>query len=1369
MKGGIVNAFRSSALTANLQKTQRAVDIPPEQQVLLHITADRYGVNQRVRAFLFEFNHPFANWEVVINDLRTTSLGDLYHYLKHPCAPEAVAVFLNVFRHLFSIELSPRFERELLRTLLEFLTKLLESSQAGRLEAQILEMLDFLAGALAEKPSLSAKGSALFHRACPKFRPFSRLAPAFNALFSHTLVTTYRHWLAHCDLVSWYDRNRGLFSPGSDYGPVLARLCPEHWQDWISQAEAADTAKELLALPDFGTLVDAAIQTAEDVTEPVDRAQFLLYFLNNALFADHEHWLLSRLVACLRAIGQSDAAVIQGFIPRFFSFLKRHRFERKAIAMNCAFTLGQELGQRGDQVLLTAFIDQLVSLPFESPDVRGVTDEWEMMVNPNHLPNVRLLMRLIELHPSRYRRLLSALVLQLAINGLFVADTDLFQKDISRLLNADIGPVYQKIKQLARMFPVYFTEIGAEGELRDVSTEIDQIRERRDPLIHFLRKQTHVESNSSQVAFTREIIGFWTTADKSPLKAWLPTDVFQEVRAKGPFFDEVHRVFRTLDQTLGFPDYLSLDAEVLARQIDAQTEVSAGERTRARLLLRLYRLLEQKYSFGTQGIAERLRQSVLVDGRRVETLIELLADGSPLETLRATLDVLEALKEIILDPEVSEGDERIYHKRHVAAGIPSMYGVYRERKFEAMGLTLRLETLARHLYADLIASINLNYATKKTLLDIHEILTLLMRALQIDGMHSASLENNLNLLSMGLQAQDFSVDQLVNVFQFIAADIHEITNRYVLNVHTGNIETILAQRPTAGAPGDDLEESVYSQSEKLLRELITACFGLQDLDDLVGKVLVALTNMRQQLDDRMLLLLMSYDPYRLLSPIYGDEQLYDNPLHLGSKGYFLKRLGAYGLPVPEGFIVTTELFRCQVAMSYDPFREDTRSRIREYLTRLEAASGKRFGDAQNPLLLSVRSGAVMSMPGMMNTFLNVGLNDEIAETLGSREKYAWAVWDCYRRLIQSWAMAHGVNRDVFDEAIQRFKQRYGVEKKMDFSPAYMREIAFHYKAIMSDYGVALIEEPFEQLVKAVQIVLESWFSDRAANYRQHLGIAEQWGTAAIVQCMVLGNLNKRSGSGVIMTRNPRDSDATLELYGDYNVCSQGEDVVSGLVNPLPITETQQQLDNAGNGGSSLERKFPAIYQRLKQTAAFLIEDRGYAHQEIEFTFESERSQDLFVLQTRNMVYSGQERIQVFVSSEALKDALLGRGIGAGGGALSGRAAFTKADIQALQARDPGCSVILIRPDTVPDDFALIAQADGLLTARGGCTSHAAVAAHRLGKTCVVNCRSLQVYEHGQQAELNGHVIRFGDCLSIDGRQGTIYSGQFPVQYEDIIQ
>jgi len=1363
-----VSDFRSSALSANLQETQGPIEIPPEQLALLEITRNLYGVSKRVQEFLIELNHPFANWDSVIEGLRLTSLSYLHYFLKHADKLTAISVLVEIIKGAFAADLPPKNELELLRTTLEFLAKLLEAEESENFESYVLDTLEHLEEVFQKEPTLCQGRSTLLNRFCQEFLPHKKLNRVYTDLFRQSLLVTYQGWLEHCDLSVWYSANRNLFSSESDYQDVLEALTPSVWQELMEMAEAAETARDLLVLPDYKALVDKALDTVQKIDEPADRAQFLLYMVDNETFANYEHWLMSDLVSCLRALGSSDESVLLNFIPRFFTLLNRHQFKRKSIALNCAYTLGETLAGRPENRLLEEFIYQLINVPFEAPDIYGVTDRWEVLINPNHLPHVRLLMHLIEIDPSRFRKLLSALVLQIAIRGLFIKDTDLFQKDVSQLLNAKISPVYQKVKQLARMFPVYFTEIGSEGELRDVSTEIDQIQARRDPLIHFLRKLTHVESNNTQVDFTREIIGYWTSGDKVPLKPWLPAEIYAVLEPAGVYFDNVHSIFDSLDHSLTYPDYLQLDYDLIASHIDNQSDIPETEIKRAKLLVRLYKLLEQKYSFATEDIASWIQRSVLVKDQQAASFLKSIGEGNPLEILQTTLDVLESLQGIILDPALSSGDERIYYKRHIAAGIPSMYGAYRERKFEALGMTFRLEKLARSLFADLVSSINLTYVTKKTLLDIHQILTLLVRALHIDGMTSASLENNINLLAMGLQAQGFSVDQFLNVFQYISGDVNEIANRYVLNVHAGNMDVILDHLPTADPESTGLDDSSFSLSERVLRGLITSCFGLQDLDDLVGKVLIAMTNMRLHLDDQMQTLLMSYDPYRLLSTIHGDKNPYDDPLHLGSKGYFLKRLGLFGMPVPEGFIVTTELFRCQRAMNYEPFQEDARNRIEEYLNALESVSGKRFGKVRNPLLLSVRSSSVMSMPGMMSTFLNVGLNDEIAETLGKNEKYSWGAWDCYRRLIQSWAMSHGVDRDIFDEAIQTAKLRYGVEKKMEFRPEHMREIAYQYKEIMADHGVSLIQQPFEQLIRAIQIVLESWFAQRAEDYRQHLGIADQWGTSVIVQRMVFGNLNEQSGSGVVMTSSPIGSEASFDLYGDYNVCSQGEDVVSGLVNPLPITLSQQQHESSNSGGSSLQVQFPDIYAKLKSAATFLVEEQGYAHQEIEFTFESERIEDLYILQTRNMVFAENERVQVFVTSESLKNSVLGRGIGAGGGALSGMVAFTSADIQELRSRDPDCSVILVRPDTVPEDFSLIAQADGLLTARGGCTSHAAVAAQRLGKTCVVNCRTLRVEEGRRRAELNGRKFRYGEWLSIDGRQGTIYQGDFPVQYEDIV-
>lgn len=1359
----------SSALANNLLQTQSTAEIPDEQRILMEVTEPWYGVHQRITNYLEELNHPYVNLELSVAELRRVALGDLYYYTSSERAEEAIAAWFQIWRELYTRPLSSSLAGELLSINLDFIDRLLENADNGWSEDAVAGMLKSLIDVAARQTAWWARASTLLRRLHKRMPESGPVIDAYAVLVREVWRGTYRSWRNSFRAAGWYEENRHLFSPGSDLSASLSCFSPERFDQLLEDVEAAEGVGDLLALPDYASLADSILAVTEEIGEPVDQAQYLLYLLGNRMLAEQELWILARLVRCLQVIGRSDPTTVNRFIERFFGLLANHHFEEKDLVLNCVLALGKELHRRGDDGLLDTFVDRLVRFPFEAPNVQGVSDEWEVQVNPNHLPNVRLFMRLVGQDTTRYRRLLSALIVQLALHGFFVADTDLFQRDVSDLLNGDIRPLYHKVKQLARLFPVYFNEIGAEGELRDASTEIDEIQHRHDPLIHFFRKQVHVESNVTQVDMARDLILYWATGEKARLTRWLPAEVFQAVQPEGPLFEHVHALVAGLADRFGLPDFLELDRAELTAEIESMEKIPAKERRRVFLLLSLYKLLEQKYSFGVADALIRVENSRLVPADRIARLVSQLAEEAYPGALTATLDIMDGLKAIILDPKPTEADERIYRKRHVAAGIPSLYGVYREPKFEALGLTFRLEVLARRLYGKIVGAMNLHYVTKTTLNEVAQLLVALVRALEIDGMALGVLRQHLEMLEMGLQARDCSVDQYVNIFQFIAADVGRLTEQYVLRAHAGTAEVILAQSLPTDMPASEREQQAHMQSEKLMRQFITVGFGLQELDDLVGKVLMALTFMRGQLDRAELALLMSYDPHRLISPVHGEPQPHDNPFHLGSKGYYLKQMYLHGMPVPEGFIVTTERFRCQTAMSFGPLEKDTDERLRAAVAELERQCGAQFGDPANPLLLSVRSGAVMSMPGMMSTLLNVGINDEIAEALGKQERTAWAVWDCYRRLLQSWAMSHGVVRDVFDQAIESYKARYGVEKKMSFTPAQMREIAYHYKQVMQDHGVTLVEEPFAQLLAAIRIVLTSWFSQRAASYREHLGIAEQWGTAAIVQRMVLGNLNLQSGSGVVLTRDPFKAENGIVLYGDYNVCSQGEDVVSGLINPLPISEVQRSTRwGAVQKTGTLETDFPAIFRRLEELAHLLVVDKGYPHQEIEFTFESEDPADLYILQTRNMAYTEQERARVFVASEELKAKLLGSGMGAGGGALSGRLAFTEADIQALKAESPECPVVVVRPDTVPDDFALIAQADGLLTARGGCTSHAAVAAHRLGKTCVVNCRVLRVYDERRVAELDGRLLRFGDWISIDGRQGTIYQGKFATDYEHII-
>jgi pyruvate,orthophosphate dikinase len=338
------------------------------------------------------------------------------------------------------------------------------------------------------------------------------------------------------------------------------------------------------------------------------------------------------------------------------------------------------------------------------------------------------------------------------------------------------------------------------------------------------------------------------------------------------------------------------------------------------------------------------------------------------------------------------------------------------------------------------------------------------------------------------------------------------------------------------------------------------------------------------------------------------------------------------------------------------------------------------------------------------------------------------------------------------------KQRFGVEKKSHLPAGKMKELTLGYREFLLDHGVVIPDDPFEQLQTCASLVMESWYSEKARIYRKETQIAEEWGTAVVVQCMVYGNLNLRSGTGVALTCDPRHAAGFVRLYGDFIVQGQGDDVVSGLVETFPISE-EQRLSESQSAGVSLEKDFPRIYETIDRHARTLIHNQGMFHQEIEFTFESDVPEDLYILQTRDAVMSSVTWAPAFVPTEALERAKLATGIGAGGGALSGRVAHTADDIRELRQRFAGEPIILLRPDTVPDDIPLLMQSDGMVTAIGGATSHAAVVAQRLGRTCVVGCRQLQVHEDERRSELEGHTIKTADLISINGSDGSIYLGK----------
>jgi len=491
---------------------------------------------------------------------------------------------------------------------------------------------------------------------------------------------------------------------------------------------------------------------------------------------------------------------------------------------------------------------------------------------------------------------------------------------------------------------------------------------------------------------------------------------------------------------------------------------------------------------------------------------------------------------------------------------------------------------------------------------------------------------------------------------------------------------------------------------------------------------------------------------------------------LGGKGANLAEMTNIGLPVPPGFIITTQACKDFYARGRR-FPEGMEEQVREKVAELEASLGKRFGDPENPLLVSVRSGAPVSMPGMMDTVLNLGLNDQTAETLARNTGDERFAMDCYRRFIHMFGdVVMGVEHYQFESILQAQKDRAGVRYDHELSAADWREVIARYKKLVEGAsGRSFPQDPMEQLFMAIYAVFNSWNNDRAIVYRKINRIPDDLGTAVNVQAMVFGNMGPDSGSGVAFTRNP--STGEKRLYGEFLTNAQGEDVVAGI-------RTPQSIDD-------LAREMPDVYNQFAAVCDLL--DRHYRDmQDVEFTVERGK---LYILQTRNGKRTAQAAIRIAVEmvgeglisrEEAVLrvepeqlDQLLHRridpnakldviatGLPASPGSASGAVVFDADEAEKLGRE--GRKVILVRTETTPDDIHGIVAAQGVLTSRGGMTSHAAVVARGMGKPCVCGCEAVQINTEAGEFRVGDLVVREGDVISIDGSTGRVILGEVPM-------
>ena len=492
---------------------------------------------------------------------------------------------------------------------------------------------------------------------------------------------------------------------------------------------------------------------------------------------------------------------------------------------------------------------------------------------------------------------------------------------------------------------------------------------------------------------------------------------------------------------------------------------------------------------------------------------------------------------------------------------------------------------------------------------------------------------------------------------------------------------------------------------------------------------------------------------------------------LGGKGANLAEMTSLGLPVPQGFTITTEA----CTQYYEDGREinaEIQGQINEYIVKMEEITGKKFGDKENPLLVSVRSGARASMPGMMDTILNLGLNEDVVEVIAKKSNNPRWAWDCYRRFIQMYSdVVMEVGKKYFEELIDKMKAERGVTYDVELTADDLKELAGQFKAEYKEkIGQDFPDDPKEQLMGAVKAVFRSWDNPRANVYRRDNDIPYSWGTAVNVQSMAFGNMGDDCGTGVAFTRDPATGEK--KLMGEFLINAQGEDVVAGVRTPMPIAKMAEE--------------FPEAFEQF-QNVCQTLENHYRDMQDMEFTVENKK---LYMLQTRNGKRTAQAALKIACDlvdegmrteeeavamidprnldtllhpqfdAAALKAATpIGKGLGASPGAACGKIVFTAEDAENWNAN--GEKVVLVRLETSPEDITGMKASQGILTVRGGMTSHAAVVARGMGTCCVSGCGDIAMDEANKKFTLAGKEFHEGDYISIDGSTGNIYDGVIP--------
>ena len=922
------------ALETNLAQTAVEVVIPDEHLVLLDISSPWFGVHRATEELLREVHHHYASWPQTLTDVHRRATSDFHHYNRHARGPEALSVYCDIYARIVEQAADPAVRADAVRLWLNYLGILVTRS-GTRLEANLGVVgaaLSRMRALIEPAPGLAAEASSRLRRlaqdlaACPSPAAGPVLDDALE-LLATALGHVYRAWGSREDPLTWYREIAG--EDAGDLPPeALQRISHARLRrhlDELATLTGADgglraCVRQLLVLPDDREIVNAYLDAAQSVAADsptpsglLARVHWVLHLLEqDGLASVHEAALREVNSLCSRLIGAGERPA--ELVHEVFALLRRARFPRTRAVHELVGSIGSLAVASGDPGLVEALVEEMLGFDFDYPDFSGFTSEWGVEVSPAHLRGIRMYLRMIEADPLLASPLIAALVVHLRLGGVLILDTDLFQRDISSLLGREVAPVYLLVTQLLRLFPVYFNEIGAEGELRRTSTRLDEIEERRDPLCHFLRKQSHVDCNPLLASFADEIFRFWATGDPGPLARYVPETVMGDLLvadgagARGP----AEIAARLAEREGGVERVLALEPEAVDARLAELPGSDAIGREKVSLLFHVRGEIRRKYALGHADVIPRLQRFGRIDTHRVTALAAALERGDPEEALDALLSVLEGLQGIILSPGPVEAFEDIYHKRHIAAGIPSMYGSYREDRFEAAGLTFRLESLAGALMERVMADDGLGgELTRDRMRAVARWLHLLHRAVRIGGYRAQGLAHCLSLLDQAVETDGVTVEQYMNIFQLTSRSVETLVRARILDAYEEPARRIVGrmiERGVLAPPPDDGEWAALKISETFMRDLIAESPGLEQLDALVGRVLAALTERRDPRSQSS----TRPAPLDLDASVVAfgaGEDPRAGIMTLGNKGFMLSRLVHLGFRVPSGFILTTELVR----------------------------------------------------------------------------------------------------------------------------------------------------------------------------------------------------------------------------------------------------------------------------------------------------------------------------------------------------------------------------------------------------------------------------------------------------------------------------